>query len=354
MSNQSIPSDSDEISINKIVSRLNYWYKYLLTKAKFILVACIIGGILGFCYSYFRKPNYTALCTFVLEESESSGGLGQYAGLASMVGIDLGGNGGGIFKGDNILQLYKSRKMIEETLLTIYTFNNKKERLINRYIKYNELDKKLNSQPETKNLDFNLDVSKFTIKHDSILGKVIETINEKHLGVAKPDKKLSIIQVTFQSKDQLFAKAFTETIVKNVNQFYADTKTKKSSENIAVLQKQADSVKAVLNNSIGGVASAIDANPNVNPAFLRLRVPSQRKQVDVQASSVIYSEIVKNLEIAKITFRREKPLIQIIDEPKLPLKDDRIGLSLSLILGVCIGGIISVLLLVSKKALGSN
>jgi len=37
----------------------------------------------------------------------------------------------------------------------------------------------------------------------------------------------------------------------------------------------------------------------------------------------VYEEIVKNLEMAKITHRNKKPLIQIIDEPVRPLSIDK-------------------------------
>ena len=122
--------NNDEISLKELIQKLQGWYHYLLSKWKTIVLAGIIGGILGLTYAYLKKPMYTAETTFVLEEGESGGSLGQYAGLASMVGIDLGGSGGGIFKGDNILELYKSRKMIQETLLSEGIFEGKKEKLI--------------------------------------------------------------------------------------------------------------------------------------------------------------------------------------------------------------------------------
>ena len=45
--------------------------------------------------------------------------------------------------------------------------------------------------------------------------------------------------------------------------------------------------------------------------------------IDVQANSAIYGEIVKQLELAKVTHRNNMPLIQIIDKPILPLENSR-------------------------------
>ncbi|MBK0384090.1 lipopolysaccharide biosynthesis protein [Pedobacter sp. SD-b] len=315
-------AQDEEISLKELILKLQDWWKYLWSKWLTILIAGLIGGALGLTYAFIKKPVYTAETTFVLEEGESGGGLGQYAGLASMVGIDLGGGGGGIFKGDNILELYKSRRMIQETLLAKDTFNGKQQSLIERYIEFNKLREEWEEKPLLKNISFD-NPDNFNRTQDSIIGKLVETINNGVLEVAKPDKKLSIIAVTVKSKDELFAKSFADNIVNKVNNFYVNTKTKKSNENVAILQNQADSVKRVLNASIGGVAAAVDANPNLNPALQTLRVNSQRKQVDVQASGAIYEEIVKNLEMAKITLRNDKPLIQVIDEPVFPLKESK-------------------------------
>lgn len=351
MSNPDNNIESNEISMNEISTTLKSWYAYLLSKIKVIVIVAVIGSILGFYYCNFRIPFYTATCTFVLEDDDGGGGLGQYAALASMIGMDMGGGGGGIFKGDNILQLYTSRKMIEQTLLTKDTFNGNQQLLINRFIEFNDLQNKWKDKVDLTKLDFSLPHSKFNRTQDSVVSIIVELVNKKSLIVEKVDRKLSIIKVQFKNKDEAFAKSFTNNIVKNVNQFYINTKTKKSSENLAVLQKQADSVKNVLNSSIGGVASAIDANPNINPAFQRLRVTSQRRQVDVQASGAIYQEIVKNLELAKITFRKDKPLIQIIDNPVFPLENDRVGTLFGTILGGVLGLILALVFFSLRKAL---
>ncbi|RRN77738.1 lipopolysaccharide biosynthesis protein [Pseudoxanthomonas sp. SGD-10] len=330
----------DEITLKELVLKIKEWIVFLWTKKWTIIIAGVIGGVLGLTYAFLKKPVYTATTTFVLESGEKGGGLGAYAGLASMVGIDLGGSGGGVFQGDNILELYKSRKMIQQALLTKDTFDSRQQLLIERFIEFNELRDKWKKKPELKNINFDLPYHQYTLQHDSIIGELVKEFNKEYLRVTKPDKKLSIIKVEFSNKDELFAKSFTDNIVATVNNFYVETKTKKSAENLAVLQYQADSVKRVLNQSIGGVAAATDANPNTNPAFQSLRVPSQRKQVDVQASAAVYQEIIKNLELAKITFRREKPLIQVIDEPVLPLKEDRV----SKVKGILAGMILSLFL----------
>ena len=330
-------TEPTEVSLKEIVFKIKKAFQYIMLKWIFIIAFGIIGGALGLTYAIIKKPTYKAICTFVLEDGSKSGGLGQYAGLASLAGIDLGGGSGGIFQGDNIIELYKSRLMVEKTLLSEVNIAGKKQLLIDRYIEFNKLRKVWKQKDHIDTVSFRGSSDKFTRSQDSIITTIVDVFNKKLLAVNKLDKKLNIIIVQVESEDELFAKAFNLKLVETVNSFYSVTKTKKSNQNVTVLQRQADSVKAVLNSSINGVASAIDENPNANPQLLILKVPSQRKQVDVQANTAIYTEIVKNLELSKISLRQDIPLIQIIDEPVLPLVKTKVGKFKGIILGGLLG-----------------
>lgn len=310
---------NDEMSLKELILKIREWYRYLLTKWKIILLAGFLGGALGFTYAYFKKPVYTAECTFVLEDGSAGRGIGQYAGLAALAGINMGGSGGGIFQGDNILELYKSRTMLEKTLLSKVLIKGKEQLLIDRYIEFNKLKEIWSKNPKMANFTFSIPRSQYTRLQDSVMTGIIGDINGNYLSVEKKDKKLSIIDVSVKSKDEIFAKEFADQVVATVNNFYIETKTKKVTAHLRILQQQADSVRRELNAAIGGTAAAIDANPNANPALAILRVPSQRRQIDVQASSAIYAEVVKNLEMARVSVQQEMPLIQVVDEPLYPL-----------------------------------
>jgi hypothetical protein len=349
--NKPTPNTDDEISLKELLQKAKEVYQFLLSKWKTILYAGCIGAILGLGYSFIKKPVYTATYSFVLED-EKSGGLSGALSLASQFGLDIGGaGGGGAFAGDNLLELMKSRTMVQQALLSPIVLNGKKESLLNYYIAYNNLREAWSDKPELAKLNFpiNADPATFSRAQDSVLMKIHENLIKNFLSVAKIDKKLSIIKVEVKSENELFAKAFAEALVAQVSRFYVDTKTQKSAKNVAILQHQADSVRQRLNQAIGGVATANDANPNLNPARQVLRVPSQQRQVDVQANTAILTELVKNLELAKLALRRETPLIQVVDKPVLPLEVDKLGKFLGLILGGFLAGFFSVAYLLAKK-----
>jgi uncharacterized protein involved in exopolysaccharide biosynthesis len=342
---------SDEISLKELILKLGEWWRFLLSKWVIILIAGIVGGAIGLTYAYLKKPIYKAELSFALQDEKSGGGLSGALGLASQFGIDLGGGAGGEFSGDNLLELMRSRSMVEKTLLTTDSINGKRETLAELYINFNDLRKKWDGKPGMDNIRFlpGADHSKFSLKQDSLLGVFHKDLIKNNLSVDKVDKKLTIISISVSSTNEMFSKYFTEVLEKVVSDFYIQTKTEKSSKNVVILQRQVDSVRRALNTAISGVASSIDAAPNPNPALQTLRVPSQRRQVDVQANTAILTELVKNLEIAKMSLLQETPLIQVIDRPILPLDKEKFGHIKGMIMGGFLFVFLSVIALVSNK-----
>ncbi len=349
--NQNPPDNEDEISLKELILKIQEWWKYLLSKWIIILIVGLLGGAIGLWYAILQKPVYTATTTFVLESGDGGGGsLGQYAGIAAMAGIDIGGGGGGIFQGDNIIELYKSRTMIQKTLLSEIDVNGKRQLLIDQYIDFNQLRQAWAEKPELADIQFKRNLKPFTRIQDSIVGMMVNDINKNYLIVAKLDKKLSIINVEVKANDEVFAKVFNEQIVKNVNDFYVQTKTKKALENVAILQQKVDSVGAVMNDAIYTAAAVSDATPNLNMTRqVQRAAPMQSSQFTAETNKAILGELVKNLEMSKMSLLKETPLIQVVDEPVFPLDKEGFGKRRGVIFGGLMGGFLIVTLLLAKK-----
>jgi len=346
------PTPNDEISLKELIDKAKEWFNYLLSQWKIIVLAGIIGAALGLAYSFSKKPIYTATLSFALEDEKSGGGgLGGALGLASSFGFDLGGGGGSIFTGSNLNELFKSRSMVEQTLLTPVNYNGKAISLAEMYIQENEWRESWENKPQFKNIQFLPQAKRkdFTRVHDSIMGVMYSDISKSGLAVGQKDKKIAIITIDVNSTNELFAKYFTEALVKNVSDFYVDTKSKKARMNMAILQKQTDSVRGALNGAITGVAVANDNTFMLNPALNVRRAPSARRQVDVQANTAILTELVKQSELAKVTLRKETPLIQVIDQPILPLKMEKFGKAKGIVLGGILAGFLTVLILIIRR-----
>ena len=144
MANEQKPKE--EISLSELFQKVKEWYAFMLLKWKTIVLAGVIGAILGLTYSFIKKPIYTASLSFALE-GESSGGSGGVLSLASQFGLSLGGSGGGIFEGSNLNELFKSRNMVEQTLVKPVRYKGKTISFAEMYIEIADWRKNWNKKP---------------------------------------------------------------------------------------------------------------------------------------------------------------------------------------------------------------
>ncbi len=349
MTDQPVQIDNDDISLKELIQKIQEWFRYLKTQWKLIFTIAAFGAILGFSIASFLKPEYIATTTFVLEEDKGGGGLGSAMGLASSFGFDLGGgNSGGLFTSSNIIELMKSSFVVEKTLLNSVQVGGKEISLADYYVQVNDLKEDWSKKPEIANISFpaNADRTKFSLLQDSILKKISKELTKDNLTIFQKDKKVSIISLIVKTQNELFSKLFCEQLLKETSDFYIETKSKKARLNVDVLQHQADSIRAELNNAIAGVAAESDNVYNLNPAFNIKSTPSKRKQVDVQANTAILTQLVAQLELSKVSLRKETPLVQIIDRPILPLDQEKLGKMKSFLLGGFLSGILAALYIV--------
>lgn len=340
----------EELGLKDIILVVKEWWQYLFSKAKLIVLVAFLSAVLGVLYSLTKKDMYIATLTFALEDDK--GGLSGGMGIASQLGIDIGGGGGGVFTGSNLIELFKSRSMVEKTLLSPVTIKGKTISLAEMYIRENKWRDAWNKNKALKAIQFRpyTDRKNFTRAQDSILERIYENISKSGgLTVMLKDKKSSILTVEVKSPNEIFSKTFNITLASVVSDFYIDTKSKKARINMTILQRQLDSIRGELNGSITGVAVANDRTFALNPALNVKRVPSVRRQVDVQANTAILTELIRQTELSKVTLRKDTPLIQIIDKPIYPLKKERFGKLRGIIYGGFIGGFLTVMFFIFKK-----
>jgi uncharacterized protein involved in exopolysaccharide biosynthesis len=341
--------EQDEISLKEVILKIKGWYLFLLSKWIILVASGIIGGAIGVGYAFTQKATYTATFTFTLED-ERSGGMSGAFGIASTLGIDLGNSAGGAFSGANLMELLKSRSIIEKALLNPIIVDGKTLSFAQYYIIVNNLNSNWYSDPELKNIVFDVDAnrSKFNRKQDSLLNMLYSDVLSM-LTVGNKNKKVSFISIDVKGTDELFSKAFAENLANEVSNYYIEIKSKKARQNMEILQHQTDSIRSILNGNIVSVASAVDNTFGLNPAMQVQKTTISKKQFDVQVNTAILTQLVTNLEMAKVSLRKETPLIQVIDRPILPLKKEKISKSKSLILGGFLAGFLTALILVFKK-----
>jgi len=344
-------NNESEISLSFLVDGFKDWVSFLFYKRKSIVLFTLSVLFFVISYNYLIKPTYYARTTFVLDNDNVSS-MGDLSSLASLAGINASSfvDASSLFQIDNIQELYRSNAMIKKTLLSKSKIDNKDILIIERFINAENLEKKWS------NLGFNVNdlrSNKTSRVQDSLIKGLVKLIKKEYLVVNKPSRKTTILEIGFDHKDEILAKNFNKNLVKIVNQFYNTTKTLKSGSNLKILQRQSDSVKNVLDRSIMILAEIDQSIPNPNPLSKVNLVPYQKAMIDVQANSAIYQELLKQLELAKVTHRNKIPLIQVIDSPNYPLENSRWKLFKTLIYGLISGLFLSMLFLSIKRVLNS-
>ncbi|HXL58972.1 MAG TPA: hypothetical protein VN958_22070 [Chitinophagaceae bacterium] len=335
-----------EISFKEFAAKIKEFIQYLLSKWLLIGIAGIIGGVLGLIYAWNYKPDYNASLSFILSSNtNTNSGL---LGLANQFGFNMSTSSDNTFSSDNIISLMTSGSIVQRALLR--TVPEEDETLVNLLCKDLKLDEGWNKKERTKGV-FPFPAESFQMSRiqDSLMRSICEMVKTNFLDVSRPEKMQSIFVVTTVSKNELFSQYLTKSLVDVTARFYIDTKTKTAKDNLNMLQHEADSLRSLLSGSISSTARIYDYTYNLNPAFQEQRAPAQEGQMKVQVVGTAYGEVLKNLELAKITLQQETPLYQIIDEPRLPLIAEKPGRLMSLIGGGFLGEVFIVLFFSARK-----
>lgn len=332
------------------------FFKYALSQYKLFLIVCSVTAALGLVYGKLQPHTYKATSTFIVEDKSGSRG-GGLSGLASQFGIDVGGltgGGAGLFDGDNILEILKSRAIIEKVLLTKIQEDipQKNTTLAEFYLSFSALGDKLNSKDiSIKSLNFSSidEKSKHSLIQDSVLYLIYKEL-DKGIIVEKKNKKSTIITLEASSSNPIFAKIFSENLLKKTSDMYIDIKTGNLSRSIERIQRKADSLESSLTGiykksfEIDNTLKLLNANTGI-----KLNTSSSEAATrDKTVSNTLYGEVVKNLETLKLSLINQTPVIQVIDAAKYPLFDQRTPARYFLLIGFAIGFVLSLFYIVFK------
>lgn len=290
-------------------------HTFLLLKKRwltFLIIAVISGGT-GFLWAWNNPVLYQSDLLFALDEGATGGSGGSLSSLASQFGLNVG-EGNDIFNGDNILNIIVSRRMIEKVLLSIDTFDNQPQTLINYYEKAKQ---GINSK---KIVDFPINIKKETLNHiqDSVLYAAYLDFNKNNIDVGKPDKFLNLFEIKVLTPNEKLTKVFTDKLISSTTDFYIELRSKKAKATLDILEQRVAVMKNGLNSSISERAAIQDAN--LNAAFAEAQAPLQKQQFNMQVYGTAYGELFKNLEIARYQYLKDIPLLQIIDPASYPMR----------------------------------
>jgi uncharacterized protein involved in exopolysaccharide biosynthesis len=300
---------------------------------------------MGIVFVISDVKKYTAELTFVVEDQQQGGGtLGAMSGMASQFGFDIGGSSSSTFSQNNILELLKSRGVVESTLMQSRKVNKKDNLLIEHYLYINKIKDSWKTNKDLNPVSFH---GILTQNNDSVSGGVWMNIIEEKLVVELQSDEANIINLSYISVDEGFAKTFVEALIEQMSKMYITHQTAQASKTLDFLTSRSDSVFIELEIAEEEFAKIKDINQRIVKASGRLKELQLMRRVEVL--NAMYLEIVKNLELSKITLLNQTPIIHILDKPILPLKIEKKSKLFFGLLGAFLGGFLSLVFFVFRK-----
>lgn len=327
--------ENDEIRLKDVILKLLSFKQLLLKHKLLIIVFVFFFGLLGVSYSLLKPTTYEAVLTFVIDENqETSNPLNSVVGVASQFGFNIGGASGGPFSQSNIEEIILSKRVVNEAIVQEGLIDDTLDLLIHHYLNFTNHYSRWSEQ-NIEAVDFSVERSNYTFDHDSILSFVYEDLVNNYISINTQDDH-SVVTISCISQKEEFSKLLIESLASNLENYYTKFQTAKSESTLNLLSFRADSVLNELKFAEYKYASYKDANFGVQRAQGLLEEIRLKRNVEIL--NVMYTEIVKNLEISKFTLINNKPLINVIDYPTLPLKIKKLSPVIGFIVFSVLGG----------------
>jgi uncharacterized protein involved in exopolysaccharide biosynthesis len=357
MSNQTENNfnEEDQIDITAIL-------KTLWNGKKLIVKTTILFFVIGCIVALLSPVVYTAKTTFIPQVSEdqmssSKGGLGS---LASLAGINL--NQGSSTSDSYLSPLLYSKiansdefslKLIDEELISL----NGDKFSIKKYMS------------SGSNSSFNLIgfIKKYTIglfvKNDNKL-KSNEILNgynfisqEEFNLVQIFKQKFSIvlndkeghIEVIASDKNAFISAQLVKIVTKNLQSRIIELRTNKIKERLEYSKNQYEQKQIEFNILQNNVADFKDSNKNISTA--RFMSELQKLESEYQLQQNILMTLASEFNNNKIKLNKDTPIFSVIDEVSVPNERSEPKRSLTAIIYMFIGLILSTAYLLAKEPL---
>lgn len=301
----SIDGKEDEISLLDVVEKLITFFQLLRRRALLLIVLTLIGASIGYIVGSFQTTKYIAESSFIIDNGGQNGPTGLMS-MAAQFGIG-GGTTNGIDE-NKLVDITKTNAIIRKVLL-----NEFDDVLLIDYIVDN-CGFKESWQERNENYQ-SIDFSKPGLKRDQLLNEVISKVRHQWMNISM--LKSGVVYLKVESPNEKASYYLNTSIIEALKKFFEAKTTKKNKIAYQKIKSEVDSIRNVLKDTEEEYALVVDNSFGIVKAKGRLR--ELRLKRDLEILNVMYSEGVKNLEMAKFNMLESASFLHLIDRSVLPL-----------------------------------
>lgn len=285
-------------------------------KWRITLIALIITSF-GLTYALLAREEFVTEGKILPElQGKGAGSLSQFAGTASLAGIDLNSMGGSTVdavRPDLYPDVITSTPFYLELFKAfVHTRNNEKV----TFEKYYHTVIEKGEKPKEKLLE------RYPVKEDGII--VVNRLNEIRLKdlrariTAVIDKKSGVITISAKMPDPVVAAETARFAMEYLMGYVKAYRTEK-------LRRDVDYLGEQVATSRGKYYSTQERKAKYSDSFQDMRLQSadvQRERIESEyrLSSSFYNELLKKYEEAKFKLHQETPVFQVLEPPVTPSK----------------------------------
>lgn len=330
--------EEDEISLKDLILKIQEYFWVVLRKWWLVALITIPIVLYHFYQAHTTPVVYSATLTFMLNEDEG-GGMG---GLSAILGqFGFGGGSKGKYNVKKLLELSKTRRIVQSVLFEKVNLNDKYDFLANHIILEYDYHSNWEEQETLKGFLFRHDsIAAFTRIENMILkmlhGQVIST--EKGLMSTSIDNDSGIMSLSTKTTSEQLSIILSELIYEKLSSFYIDKTIERQKATFELFKSKTDSIQQALNSTQYQLLRFQDTHRNLT--LKQYESEQFRLQREVQKLILSYGEAYKNLEVADFSLKSATPFVQVIDYPIPPIR----GKGSSKLVAIIKGGIIGVIL----------
>lgn len=313
--------------IRSIQSILNYGKQaFLFVKSswKWIFIGILAGSVILFLYTKSQPTTWTARCTFMV--NEQGGSSSSFSSILNNLGM-----------GENrsvslpkILEISKSRKVVEKALLHKVSLHGKEDLLANHFKEIYKIKGKVDPNPlNNKSIEYQQLIKKM---HRLIVGSP----SSPGLLIANASPQTGILTFSVTTIDEALTLHLIKAIYDETSDYYVESAIQRQQITYNLLKSKRDSIEALLRAKEAGLANFQDRNRNV--ILYSVALPKERFSKEIMGLNTMYLETVKNLELADFALKNQTPFIQPLDLPVSPLDPIYPPLKYRVALGAILGG----------------
>lgn len=334
--------EKDIISID-----FSAFFKIIWKEKIWIIPITLLFTIGGITYALYAREEFVSTGKILPEYQSKAGGLGQFAGLASLAGIDVSSAGGG---GSDAIRPDLYPDVLKSTPFFLDLFKVKVKTTENKEMTFSQFYDNfvLDNDIKEKDTKIKFPTSNQYIAVSYQTEKNLKDLRERISAVI--DKKTGLITVTVKLPDPVVATIITDYSMNFLTNYITNYRTEKAKRDLNFLAERLDAAKGKYYNNQAKKAQYSDQYQLSMMKLQAADLQRERIESEYKISSTFYNTLLQKYEEAKLKLQQETPVIKVLEPPVVPNKRSEPKRAIVVLIATFLGGIFGIIFgLIRKK-----